>query len=436
MSYPDKVKKILWDDIHMLSQTPELFSKKPERDFTRKRKLEFENLLKFQITMQTEATNDELLKFFNYSTQTASGSALSQQKDKLLPSVFSSLLTQFNSHFPCKTYENMYRLLGVDGCDFNIYLNPNDPDTYHSPSDKSKRGFNSLQIVALYDLLNRSYIDCTIQPGRKKNEFRAICDLSDRYIHLHNEIPVFIGDRGFACYNFYAHAKEKNIGFLVRYKDISVKRLLGLQELPDFMDTAVDIILTRTASKKKRTRPELAERYRQVSADVAFDYIEKGSYDEYDISLRIVRIEVADGVFENLITNLFDVPYETLKQWYSMRWGIETSFRELKHAIGATKFHSKKYDFIVLEIWARLVLYNFCSVITEHVIIKKKGKKHMHQVNYSRAIKICIKFIRLKEHEKPPDVIALISKHTLPVRLGRSFVRRHRFQSVASFCYR
>jgi len=436
MSYPEKVKKILWDEIHSLSQSPEQFCKVPESDFTRKRKLEFEQLLRLQVSMQTEAMDDELLNYFSNSTDTASASALCQQKDKLLPTVFQSLLSRFNDHFPYVVHADKYRLFGVDGSDFNIFLNPHDSDTYHPPSGQSKRGFNSLQIVALYDLLNRRYVDCIVQPGRNKNEFRAICDLADKYTSCGRYIPVFIGDRGFSCFNFFAHANENNISFLVRAKDVNIKRLLGLDELPDFIDTTVDVFLTRTNSKKKRSRPELSDRYRYISSEVAFDYIKHGSSDEYDLTLRIVRIEVAPSVYENLITNIFDVPCETLKEWYAMRWGIETSFRELKHAIGAVKFHSKKYDFIVMEIWARLVLYNFCSIITSHVIIKKKDLKYPYQVNYSRAIKICIKFIKLKEGDPPLDVIGLIGKYSLPIRTGRRFERRHRFQAAASFCYR
>ena len=32
-----------------------------------------------------------------------------------------------------------------------------------------------------------------------------------------------------------------------------------------------------------------------------------------------------------------------------------------------TRFQSKKREYIEMEIWARLILYNFCSIITRHV---------------------------------------------------------------------
>jgi len=145
-----------------------------------------------------------------------------------------------------------------------------------------------------------------------------------------------------------------------------------------------------------------------------------------------------EDFYENIITNLplslFSL--EEIKTLYRLRWGIETSFCELKHVIGATNFHSKKREYIEMEIWARLLLYNFCSIITGHVAITRKGKKHTLQVNYSVAFKVCHYFLRLHNGESPPDVESLIEKHTLPIRPNRNYARQHRFRVPVSFTYR
>lgn len=61
-----------------------------------------------------------------------------------------------------------------------------------------------------------------------------------------------------------------------------------------------------------------------------------------------------------------------------MRWGIETSFRELKYTIGLTRFHSEKTEYIKQEIWVRLILYNFCEIITTRVVVQQKAtRKHL-----------------------------------------------------------
>jgi hypothetical protein len=273
-------------------------------------------------------------------------------------------------------------------------------------------------------------------PGKLKNEFRAICDFADRFPISGNH--VFIGDRGFVSYNFFAHAMENNLFFLVRIKDIYAKRYLALDSLPDFLDTDVELIITRSKSEKNRARPDLKKQYRFVGKDVAFDYIEHGSGTEYPLHLRVVRVEVADGVYENLVTNLprHDVSAEELKHWYNLRWGIETSFRHLKHTIGTDNFHAKSVKNIELEIWARMILFNFCAIIAMCAVINKKNTKYVYQVNFSMAMKICHHFIRLKMGEKPPDLLGLIGSLALPIRPDRSFHRRNRLRVPMSFCYR
>ena len=71
-----------------------------------------------------------------------------------------------------------------------------------------------------------------------------------------------------------------------------------------------------------------------------------------------------------------------------MRWGIETSFRELKYAIGLNSFHSRKRDFIKQEIYARLTLYNFCERIIKKVTLPKRKRKYDYQINFTRAFHI------------------------------------------------
>ena len=99
-------------------------------------------------------------------------------------------------------------------------------------------------------------------------------------------------------------------------------------------------------------------------------------------------------------------------------------------------FHSKKYDYIVQEIWARCILYNFCSEINKNTQIPDKtGLKHRYQINYSEANKICRDFLRLPKG-KTMDVMALIIKNLEPVRQGLKYKIVHRSMHPISFVYR
>jgi hypothetical protein len=103
--------------------------------------------------------------------------------------------------------------------------------TFYPTSGKSKRGFNSLHAVSLYDLLSKRHLNVIVQPGRLKNKFAALCQLIDRY--LYGGGPIFVADRGFASYNVFAHTLDKGCFFVIRAKDLNLKRLLAVDCLPD-----------------------------------------------------------------------------------------------------------------------------------------------------------------------------------------------------------
>ena len=159
MTYPEQVKSTLLNEIAEMATCPWFFSKHPEQDFSRKRKIDFETLMHFIISMEGGAMKHELLKYFNFDENVLSVSAFYQQRNKLIQEAFPYLFQQFNSHFLFEKYKNMYQLIACDGSEFNITRNPDDPDTFHPPSGKSTKGFNMLHVVALYDLLSRRYLD-------------------------------------------------------------------------------------------------------------------------------------------------------------------------------------------------------------------------------------------------------------------------------------
>ena len=101
----------------------------------------------------------------------------------------------------------------------------------------------------------------------------------------------------------------------------------------------------------------------------------------FALDFRIVRFKITEDTYETVITNLdpFSFPSEELKKLYNMRWGIETSFRELKYTVGLLHFHAKKVENITQEIFARLTMYNFCELITSHVVIQEKRRKYVYQ---------------------------------------------------------
>jgi len=63
MTFPEIVKTTLWDIIDEMSRSLSSFVKNPDKDFIRKRKLDFKKMMHLIISMESGSLNHELLKF-------------------------------------------------------------------------------------------------------------------------------------------------------------------------------------------------------------------------------------------------------------------------------------------------------------------------------------------------------------------------------------
>lgn len=435
MKYSNVVKAMLFTSIHELAANPEHYVLHPGKDFSRNRKLGFQRLLLMLLTMEGDCIKEELYRYFGRSTDTPSKAAFYKQRKKVKEDAFRSLLVSFTQKCQKKLLKGKYSLAACDGSAADIFRNPDDSDTFFEPNGKSTRGFNQIHINAFFSVLDKKFTDLLIQPARKRNEYSAFCQMVDR---SESDTPViYLCDRGYASYNAFAHVIENGQFFVMRCTDDKTEKILGfpLDNIRQ-LDYHVERILSRSQSKKKRLHPEQEEQYRFVCKNVPMDYITQG-HPEYRLSLRIIRIELSDSCYENLITNLpeLDFDFDDLKDLYRLRWDEETSFRDLKYPLCLKAFHSQKYEYIIQEVWARAILYNFCSEIAMAVEIPEKKRKYVYQVNYSEAIKICRDFLRIHDGTTL-DVEGLIAQNILPVRPGRTFPRQARFKLPISFCYR
>lgn len=436
MNFSEEVKATLWNLIDEMTLDLSEFLVNPGKDFTRKKKWDFPTLLIFIISMESQPLKNELHKYFGYTTDCPTNASFNQRRAQIKSDAFKHLFTMFTAQYnKAPSLFNGYRLIACDGSDINIALNPTDEDTYFTHGDA--KGFNQLHLNAMYDLLDRIYTDIIIQPARKENEHKAFCDMVDRYFG--SEKTIFIVDRGYESYNNLAHVIEKGAFFLFRCKDINSSGILSgsKDKLPTTaeFDTTLSLILTRKWTNEVINHPE---KYRHFRNKKSFDFLDLEAHAFYNMELRVLRFPISETDYECVITNLpvEDFSANEIKGLYAMRWGIETSFRELKYAVGLTSFHSKKREYIIQEIWARLILYNFCEIITAHVTIKKCTKKHTYQINYTFAIHICRYFISKLAEKSPPDVEDLIRKEILPVRPGRHDPRKVDHKKAVSFLYR
>lgn len=154
-------------------------------------------------------------------------------------------------------------MLAIDGTDVDIFRNP-DSECFIS-SSWNPRGYCKLHINALYDVLNKTYVDAYLQPRTKSNEQLALIKLlNGREFKGKNIITT---DRGYEGYNVFAHLlNTKNADFICRVKQGAggMRDIVKLPMKELDVDISPEVTITQTKEDKKNNRI-----FCQISAKVA-----------------------------------------------------------------------------------------------------------------------------------------------------------------------
>lgn len=434
---PKHVRKLLMSEIKSVADNPQTYCYNPHTDFTRKRKFTMERILSGIIGMESGSLTNELLDLFNASTDTPTASAFIQQRSKIKPEAFETIFKNFSKEI-MKSFDDDMPIFAIDGSKIQIATNPSDVDSYF-PGSNGQKPYNLLHLNGLFDLNHCVYSDAIIQKSKQSNEHKAFTEMVDR---SNIAKALVIADRGYESYNNLAHIQEKGWFYLIRIKDgiHGIKEGLDLP-LEDTFDVDISLKLTRKQTKETKELFKVRNHYRFVPSNVVMDYLPQKNKKAdpikfYELSFRIVRFQITEDTYETVITSLErnDYPAKRLKELYSSRWGIETSFRDLKYTIGMLDFHSKKVMCIQQEIYAHLIMYTFAEMITSHVVIENKQRKHTYKANFSVATHMCRLFYLRKTTS--PDLEAIIAKNLIPIRPDRHRDRNLCGKIYHSFLYR
>ncbi len=134
-----------------------------------------------------------------------------------------------------------------------------------------------------------------------------------------------------------------------------------------------------------------------------------------------MRLKLEDGSTQMLITNLdpTQFPLPALQALYTKRWGIETSFRELKYAVGLIHLHSRISALVLQEIFAAFTIFNFTQAVAWNVDEGWGRSKYERRVNFSHAVYLCCEALR----GKAGDIKNFLERTLQPRRPNRSYPR-------------
>ena len=192
---PKHLKKLLLSEIKAVSEKSNEYCVSSGKDFTRKRKITFETVIKTLIGIESKSLTNELITAFDMKSEMPSTSAFVQQRYKIKPEAFKAVFDGFSLQLINNTKTD-FRILAVDGSDVQIATNPDDQTSYH-PGTNGQKPYNLLHLNALYDLNNHIYTDAIIQGKLNTNEHSALQEMVDN-----SKITkaLVIADRGYESF--------------------------------------------------------------------------------------------------------------------------------------------------------------------------------------------------------------------------------------------
>jgi hypothetical protein len=116
------------------------------------------------------------------------------------------------------------------------------------------------------------------------------------------------------------------------------------------------------------------------------------------LSLRRYTFILPCGTAETLITNLSEaeVSNDELSYIYTMRWGVETKYLELKERLQIDKFSSEAVNSVLQDIYSTLYMSNLVAFICFDAdeLIKEKTANKSNKYEQKANRSICIAALR------------------------------------------
>ena len=430
------------------------FAKSPN-DFTRNRKLNATTTIKVTLNMQGNSLNTELIDAFPNLDDRMTASAYEQQKAKLTPDVFKYIFDAYNKTLLKPHTMQGYRVFAIDGSDFNPPYQSKSAFVMNMANGRPRKNgepikpFSQIHANMLYDLENRTYQDCVLQPKSQSNEREAAIDMLKKL-----DVGKFIVlmDRGYDGFNMIENCNRiKGCNYVIRTKAGHG----GIKEIANLPDKECDVEMdfkVTTSNKYYMTYKDTEiihlvnspkRHYKKYfspnTKNQRWDFGQFCHVKCRVVKFRINNPDTGKEEWEVLLTNLnrFEFPLRKMKNLYHKRWDIETSFRELKYALGGVQFHSRKDDFVLMELYAHFIMFNAVSRNIMCVFVPQQNdNKHTYVVSFKEACTITRKYYRLHNNEPPDRIYAEILTYTVPAREGRSDKRNMKPKSAVWFVYR
>jgi len=385
-------------------------SKKRAQDFSRDRKMGFNHLIYFILSMIKESSQNALERFFEKTNKkifmTQQAFSLARKKIKWEAFLILFVFT-VNTHYKENKNQiqrwNGLRIHAVDGSKMSL---PNDkPLRKYFGTIGAGSTSPTAQGSILYDILNNIVVDAQIEPistDERTMAYKHIKQLTElESFKEWKELVIF--DRGYPSFELIKELLDKKIHFLMRVRTK--------------FSTEID---------------SLGYGYHKIE-------LKQG---EQKIPLRVIKFRLESGEDETLITDLTKKyrGVKTFKALYFKRWPIETKYDQVKKKLEIENFSGRLVDNIRQDFYATMVITNIATDLIndaqEMVDADQESKDNQYEykvnVNHTigvlkdRLIQTVCEEDNKKRMEMFDEIIDLMHKKIIPIRPNRSLPRTRR----------
>ena len=368
--------------------------------FTRFRKLSFSDIMLYVINSSHHSISVNYASFrdilYSENLPMVSKQALSKARQGISHEAFLNLfrisVVEYYKHNINTALWNGFHLYALDGSTIQIPVSEENLKSFGSNPNKYDTDTPLASVSALYDITNDILVDVHLKPYRFNERDSAKLHM-DYLPDFPNSIVIF--DRGYPSEDLFRFLQHKGIFFLMRV-------------------------------------PKTFKKAIHDETDTLFTYPAKKDSDE--ITLRSIHFTLENGNEEYLVTNLLpkQLAESHFKELYSLRWGIESKYRELKNRLEIENFNSLKPTCIKQEFYVAMFLSNVAAILKQEADKKISSdsslnvKKHSYQANRSFILSRTKSIILILLKSEMDFVIKTISSLTEDAAMVRSIVRPNR----------
>lgn len=377
-------------------------SRKKPTDFTRDRKMPFEEVILFMLNSFKCSTQSALRRFFTtlskplFMQQQSFSEARAKVKVEAFIQLFNLTVEVMRAN--CRKTWHGYRLLAVDGS--KIALPADKKLLKHYGGTGRHASSPTAQGSIAYDVLNDIVMDAFLVPLSTDERTLAKQHLDNCKAMDPREKKLFVYDRGYASFELIDMLVQNGFQFIMRVRE-KFNLAIDAQTCPD------GVVWLEQNGKR--------------------------------IRVRVIKFKLDSGETETLITQLTDkrMGTQAFKQLYFLRWPVETKYDLVKNKLQVENFTSRTVEGIQQDFYATLYLANtvaataFDAQAEIDEARKDKENQYDYQTNRNELIGILKdRFILAVVHEDPDKSAAMIqciidevARSVVPKRLGRSILR-------------